>query len=119
MGGAGNDILLGSNGDDVLDSGVGNDILVGGLGRDTLTGGDGEDIFIISSPIEGTDTITDYNSSADVLHISAVGFGLGIDAYNALFYDYGTGILFVEDMPIAIAENPMLGSIDTFSVRII
>jgi Ca2+-binding RTX toxin-like protein len=54
-GGAGNDVLVGSDGNDVLLGGPGDDVLLGGLGNDVLDGGDGEDIEIQSL---GADTVT-------------------------------------------------------------
>jgi Ca2+-binding RTX toxin-like protein len=45
-GGAGDDILLGSDGNDVLRGGAGDDVLLGGLGIDVLDGQDGDDIEI-------------------------------------------------------------------------
>jgi Ca2+-binding RTX toxin-like protein len=54
-GGAGNDVLIGSDGNDVLLGGPGDDVLLGGLGTDVLDGGDGDDIEIQSL---GADTVT-------------------------------------------------------------
>jgi Ca2+-binding RTX toxin-like protein len=54
-GGAGNDVLVGSDGNDVLLGGPDDDVLLGGLGNDVLDGGDGEDIEIQSL---GADTVT-------------------------------------------------------------
>jgi Ca2+-binding RTX toxin-like protein len=45
-GGAGNDVLIGSDGNDVLIGGPGDDVLIGGAGIDILDGGDGDDIEI-------------------------------------------------------------------------
>jgi Ca2+-binding RTX toxin-like protein len=45
-GGAGNDVLVGSDGGDVLNGGPGDDVLVGGLGLDVIDGGDGDDVEI-------------------------------------------------------------------------
>ncbi|MET0326493.1 MAG: calcium-binding protein [Ilumatobacteraceae bacterium] len=45
-GGAGNDVLVGSDGNDVLLGGDGDDVLLGGLGTDVLDGGAGDDIEI-------------------------------------------------------------------------
>ena len=43
MGGAGNDILIGTGGNDVMLGGAGNDLLVGGAGSDALFGQGGND----------------------------------------------------------------------------
>jgi Ca2+-binding RTX toxin-like protein len=45
-GGAGNDVVVGSDGADVLIGGAGDDVLLGGLGLDVLDGGDGDDVEI-------------------------------------------------------------------------
>lgn len=45
-GGAGNDVLIGSEGDDTLLGGDGDDVLIGGPGLDTLNGGPGNNVVI-------------------------------------------------------------------------
>lgn len=58
-------ILIGNNADNILD---------GGLGLDKLTGGAGDDIFVFSSlpkNSKGYDTITDFESKQDTIHLSA------------------------------------------------
>jgi Ca2+-binding RTX toxin-like protein len=45
-GGAGNDVIIGSDGDDVLIGGEGDDVLIGGLGNDVFDFGPGDDIEI-------------------------------------------------------------------------
>src|SRR5262249_39576954 len=45
IGGAGNDVLVGTESDDVLDGGDDNDQLFGGGGTDTMNGGDGNDFL--------------------------------------------------------------------------
>jgi VCBS repeat-containing protein len=57
-----------------------NDRIVGGAGNDTLTGGPGNDTFVINSPSDGVDTITDFARGADVLEINAAAFGHGLVA---------------------------------------
>lgn len=78
-GGAGNDLLLGGSGNDLLRGGAGNDRLRGesgadridgGRGNDVLTGGAGADQFIFARGF-GSDTITDFQSGADLLFFSA------------------------------------------------
>jgi Ca2+-binding RTX toxin-like protein len=64
-GGAGNDVIIGSDnwagdlrggaGDDTLTAGDLGDILTGGAGKDTLTGGIGDDTFVISGKNDTTD----------------------------------------------------------------
>lgn len=45
-GGAGNDVLIGSDGNDVLAGGAGDDVLIGGAGQDVLDGGSGNNVVI-------------------------------------------------------------------------
>ncbi|MEH2226902.1 trypsin-like serine protease [Nostoc sp.] len=74
-GNPGNNQLNGGNSNDILIGGSGNDTFVGGLGNDTLTGGTGSDIFIINTPSEGIDNITDFSSLDDTIYVSKIGFG--------------------------------------------
>ncbi|MBW4601067.1 MAG: hypothetical protein KME29_16160 [Calothrix sp. FI2-JRJ7] len=87
FGNRGNDTLLGGNGDDLLwggagvdflNGGNGNDTLIGGLGNDTLTGGRGNDKFVYNAFNEGTDVVTDFNTSQDTLDLSGVFKTLGV-----------------------------------------
>ena len=85
VGTTGNDVIVGSSedstaitlrgegGSDRLYGGAGDDLIDGGAGDDQLAGGSGADRFVIA-PESGTDTITDFDFSADTLVIS--GFGL-------------------------------------------
>jgi serralysin len=80
-GGAGDDFIHGGMGADWLDGGPGADTLVGGWGTDTLTGGDGADTFVYNAPAtDSFDVITDFTRGADVLQLSAAGFGPGLEA---------------------------------------
>ena len=87
-GGGGDDILVGDGGIDTLIGNAGDDVLFGGSDGDTLTGdnvgGDGSagmDTFVIEgSDInvptnvggDNTDTITDFNTTADTLDLSDI-----------------------------------------------
>jgi Ca2+-binding RTX toxin-like protein len=80
--------VRGSTHDDTL---TGNDqanLLIGNLGSDTLTGGTGSDVFGYLAASDGTfvatnvvrglligDTLTDFDSGADTIQLSAGGFG--------------------------------------------
>ncbi|WP_190287700.1 calcium-binding protein [Massilia sp. NR 4-1] len=81
----GNDSITGADKDDVLDGGngadnisgdAGNDILIGSYGNDILAGGAGKDIFRFVSSDQGIDSITDFNSGADVIQVLGSNFGL-------------------------------------------
>ncbi|MFM7717013.1 MAG: putative Ig domain-containing protein, partial [Microcystis sp.] len=92
-GGAGDDLLIGSNQRDILKGGIGNDslygegdtdklygeegddLLDGGLGSDFLYGGAGADSFVLKSG-NGSDRILDFNSAqGDKLALSGINFG--------------------------------------------
>jgi len=77
-GGQGKDVLRGGAGDDILKGGAdndrlfgdaGNDVLRGHDGSDQLTGGAGSDVFVFTNGQTGSDTITDFNSTEDVIAI--------------------------------------------------
>ncbi|MEA5625272.1 beta strand repeat-containing protein [Nostoc sp. UHCC 0251] len=68
-GGNGKDKLYGDNGKDTLNGGNANDLLCGGLGSDILTGGNGKDKFVFAAG-EGTDIITDFCKSNDLIGLS-------------------------------------------------
>lgn len=79
--GSGNDLLIGSSlgnrlegmdGSDRLRGLDGNDTLVGGNGRDILRGGAGHDVFLFK-PLEGADTIADYELGTDRLRFDSDG----------------------------------------------
>ena len=69
-GGAGNDNHTGGHGD-TLTGGAGDDTLTGGYDDDTLTGGSEEDTFVLDA-VFGDDTITDFDSSSDMIDLSAI-----------------------------------------------
>ena len=79
-GSSGDDILRGEGGNDTLDGAGGNDTLIGGTGADTLTGGLGNDIFVLSTPLNNVDTITDYaaGDTVDITGILSVATGTNV-----------------------------------------
>ncbi|BCL34293.1 choice-of-anchor I family protein [Nostoc sp. MS1] len=96
-GNRGNDTLIGGNGDDVLwggagadslNGGNGNDVLIGGLGKDILTGGHGSDRFVYNAWNEGTDTITDFQTSQDILDLRVVFQSLGVTSVTSDFLQF-------------------------------
>ena len=78
-GGAGDDYLFGGEGDDTLSGGAGEDWISGGDGDDTLTGGDDADTFTFING-NGTDTITDFSTSEDIIRLSALNGLTGFDS---------------------------------------
>ena len=69
----GNDLLRGGSGADTLSGGAGDDTLAGNRGADDLTGGDGADLFVFASG-EGRDSITDFDTTADLIDLTAFNF---------------------------------------------
>lgn len=115
-GGRGNDHLLGGEGNDHIMGGVGNDVIEGGDGNDTLSGGIGRDTFVfhhpdgvswnyMSSDLQGSDVITDFNPYADKILISINGGGTDFAtefAASAVAVDAGD------------VSTPMADVIDTY-----
>ncbi|QHG17565.1 calcium-binding protein [Nostoc sp. ATCC 53789] len=113
FGTANTDTILGSNGNDFLFGNDGNDLLTGGRGNDYLFGGEGTDTFAFNNYDEGVDSLYDFDPIAEVIQVSAAGFG-GSLAESALLtsqftigsaattdaqrfiYDNGTGALFFD-----------------------
>lgn len=109
----GNDRLLGYAGADTLEGGDGADTIAGGEGADELTGGAGADVFLFANTAATAhaDTITDFTTGLDVIHLSATvyaglaagavvadavkinGTGLAEEADDRLIYDSATGEL--------------------------
>ena len=83
-GGDGDDSLDGGDGDDALAGGVGVDFLSGGMGADVLTGGLNGDRFNFQSASEGADEITDFAGGADLILVSASGFGGGLNPFGSV-----------------------------------
>ncbi|NNL36190.1 MAG: hypothetical protein HKP35_10250 [Silicimonas sp.] len=67
------DQLIGSDVADSLIGGAGDDIIWDGAGQDILTGGAGADLFVLH-PDGQSDTITDFDRTADELDLSAFDF---------------------------------------------
>lgn len=66
--------VQGTEGNDILIGGAENDNFTGGSGTDLLTGGGGRNQFVflrsdLTSLIDSTDTITDFNPSRDVINL--------------------------------------------------
>ena len=74
----GNNVLKGKGKKDIINGKSGDDTLVGGAGNDVLTGGAGSDAFVFNSKTEGVDTIKDFVSGTDEIHIDRDSFGGGL-----------------------------------------
>ncbi|MEP0323226.1 calcium-binding protein [Bauldia litoralis] len=71
-GGSGKDLIVGLNGNDYIEGGSGNDMLYGSYGNDELSGGRGKDIFVFDTKLSSKnnlDTITDYDTSKDLIDL--------------------------------------------------
>lgn len=91
---AGDDLVSGIQGNDVLIGGSGNDLISGGPGQDTLIGEAGADAFVYGYPLDGLDTIIDFNIlEGDKILIIAPAFGIGLGDNSSFSYDRNTGIL--------------------------
>ncbi len=96
-GNAEDNVLTGNNGNNLLSGGAGQDTLMGGEGDDLLIGGDDADSFDFSLLVDsGSDTIGDFDRSADILRFSDVVDGAGddisdLDAQIASIVNEGDG----------------------------
>ncbi|WP_429931468.1 beta strand repeat-containing protein [Agrobacterium vitis] len=88
----GNDSLHGDGGDDVLYADAGDDTLAGGEGDDALYGGEGSDVFVFNSNYDN-DVIFDFDSSADSIDLTSMGFATVSDA-AAYATEIEGGVLF-------------------------
>lgn len=88
MGTNGNDLIKGLEGRDTILGGAGNDTLVGGLGGDLLTGGEGSDQFVFDSISDRTDTITDFNTSEDLLDLTNLFAEIDYDGIDPIADSY-------------------------------
>lgn len=79
-GGASEDVVYGNQGDDLIDGGADDDTLYGGQGNDRLSGGEGDDIlfggagtdiFAYRAVDDDSDTIRDFDVSADQILLAA------------------------------------------------
>ena len=99
-GGAGKDMIYGGEGNDTINGGDDNDFINGGNGADTLTGGAGADTFYYFEPMEGGDTITDFDQYDRILvsELDFPGYGTvivrsGSGGYNDALNPDGSGSL--------------------------
>jgi len=114
--------------------GAGNDTLVGGLGNDTLSGGTGRDVFVFNSATaKNVDTILDFVSGTDKIHLSqsvfaisgatgnlsnnafwaAAGAVKGNDANDRVVFNTTTGALYYDadgSGSVAAVQIALLGS---------
>ena len=71
--------LIGTNLNDFIVGNGKDNVIAGGLGDDTLTGGGGNDVFVLRSPNEAGDNITDFTTGHDVIELKASAFGFAPD----------------------------------------
>jgi Ca2+-binding RTX toxin-like protein len=95
-GGNGNDWLGGASGIDTINGGAGNDTIDGGSDNDTLIGGSGNDRFVFTAGW-GQDTISDFNSSGDLIDLSALGVNFASLVITSINGNADTEIAIVGD----------------------
>lgn len=111
-----NEQLFGGAGNDILNGGAGNDILVGGSGADKLTGGDGADVFRFTSKMDSyrtsttsaSDQILDFNTSADKIDVSTLGYtglGNGLNGTLQVVYSASANRTYLKDNTVDASGN--------------
>jgi Ca2+-binding RTX toxin-like protein len=85
------DTIVGSNGDDYLYGRDGNDLLIGGKGNDNLEGQGGTDTFSFNTYNQGVDIISDFDTTGELIQVSAAGFGGGLVAGTLLASQFTIG----------------------------
>ncbi len=70
IGANGDDLIYGDDGNDKLNGGKGNDVLYAGEGKDKLIGKQGADTFVFDGKKIDKNTVKDFGSGDDELHIA-------------------------------------------------
>jgi len=112
----GNDYIKGGAGDDLIFGGEGNDTIYGGGGNDSLTGGTGSDKFVYSVLNEGTNTITDFNTSEDKLDLHALFASLGCGGTNPIAAGYLQFTAIGNNTVVQINPNGAVGGVNFTSL---
>jgi Ca2+-binding RTX toxin-like protein len=117
-GGAGNDMIIGSQGDDTLIGGDGNDTVIGGRGNDTALLGNGNDTFVWN-PGDGSDVVEGQaGTDTLVFNGSNAGENLDISANGQrvrLFRDVGNVTMDLNG--VEHIQLATLGGADTVTVN--
>ncbi|HEY0523198.1 MAG TPA: calcium-binding protein, partial [Stellaceae bacterium] len=90
-GNAGDNFLDGDVGNDTLFGGEGDDTLDGGVGADRITGGGGSDTFFIQKG-NGSDVITDFESTIDLVRLGGYSFA-SFGALKAAMTQSGSNVV--------------------------
>jgi GH24 family phage-related lysozyme (muramidase) len=102
------DLILGTKGANTLSGNGGADILAGMKGGDTLSGGSGADLFVFTavkdSKMNAFDTITDFDTGADRIALTALGELTFLTKENAKFSGDGGEIRWFESGGDTIVE---------------
>lgn len=123
--------ITGTDYNDALLGGNGNDTLSGSSGSDILTGGAGADTFILYSPVDRIDNITDFVVTDDTISVARDAFGSGLtpnatirpeqfilgsaaaDANDRFIYNQTTGALFFDADGTGATRQVQLASLST------
>jgi len=110
-------ILIGTSGNDLIIGGDGADTITGSGGDDTLSGGDGADLFVITEDDEGTITITDFDTSEDVIDLDDLFDALSIATEDRIEGDsWSLDIVSgIATLNIAGANSPIISFSDIFN----
>ena len=110
-GGAGNDVIWGSDADEIIYGGADNDTLFGGIGTDTLEGGAGADVFEFTRTSTDTSVLDFDPTEGDTLRFYDTG-GAVFDENSLTLTDDGilidyldTATSQIHQLDIALAET--------------
>jgi serralysin len=106
--------LTGNAANNSLSGGNGNDDLIGGLGNDTLTGGSGADDFVFNQALsaKNIDTITDFISVDDSIHLSLSIFkALSLNQLSNDAFNSGAAMTTAQDATDRIIYNTTTGAL--------
>jgi Ca2+-binding RTX toxin-like protein len=108
LGSAFGDFLAGNKLVNVINGGAGDDTIYGDAGADTLTGGAGFDSFNFGSSKEGSDTISDFSTAADIIGIYRPGFLINgaVDLGAGGDFDFALHYFVSQSGGIVSATNP-------------
>lgn len=94
----GNDTISGSSGADTINGGGGADVLIGGKGNDRMNGGPGADVFSVTTPTTGNDTIAGFNTAEDRFDLGSGSFTAIAEIGGHTRLTHAGGVLVMKNM---------------------